>query len=166
MKNLLRIFAALILMAFASSCLENNLEELDEFSDAEITGIQGCYWRYYGTEKNPGSGEQKVEQVRIASGNWEIVNDSETAAEANFDIQFNDNFPKSQRPKFNTKELVVVFNISQAAVITPLEDSAVLGKPGDWSKPNKYEVKAADGKTKIWTVSLDEILNSEILDDY
>lgn len=166
MKKVLSIFAVLMLAVSVTSCLKNNLEELDTFSGADITGIQGCYWRYYGTGTNPGSGEQEVEQVRILSGNWEVSNETETSAEATFDIQFDGNFPKSQRPKFTTREMIVVFNISQAAVIKPLEGSPELGKPGDWSKANKYEVTAANGKKKIWTVSLDEIFNSYILEDY
>lgn len=166
MKKFLNIFTTLMLAVLATSCLERNLEELETFSGADITGLQGCYWRYYGTETNPGSGELEVKQVRIASGHWEVTSETETAAEAQFDIQFNQNFPKDQRPKFTTKQLMVVFNISQAAVIKPIEGAPVLGKPGDWSKPNKYEVTAADGTKKIWTVKLDEILSPEILEDY
>ncbi|WP_410520867.1 DUF5018-related domain-containing protein [Bacteroides cellulosilyticus] len=28
-----------------------------------------------------------------------------------------------------------------------------MGKPGDWSKPNKYEITAADGSKKVWTIT-------------
>lgn len=163
MKKFLRILTAFFLAVFTTSCLDSNLEDLPEFSDAKITGVQGCYWRYYGANTNPGSGEKEVLQVRIASGNWTVLSETDDAAEANFDIQFSTSFPESERSTFSTSKLVVVFNISQAAVIKPLEGSATLGVPGDWSKPNKYEVTAADGSKKIWTVSLDEIFNKEIV---
>lgn len=166
MKKLLNILTAMLLAFFSTSCLTSNLDDLEEFEDANITGIQGCYWRYYGSETHPGSQDVEIKQVRIASGNWTITKESETNPEANFDIQFSQNFPKAERPKFNTNQLVVVFNISQGAVIKPIEGSATLGVPGDWSKPNKYEVTAANGTKKIWTVSLDEIFNKDILSDY
>lgn len=44
--------------------------------------------------------------------------------------------------------VVVSLNISTAAMIQPIDGAAVLGKPGDWSKPNKYEITAADGSKR------------------
>lgn len=163
MKKLLRILTVLCLAVLTSSCLTHGLKDLKEFSGADITGLQGCYWRYYGTNVNPGSGEKEVLQVRIASGIWTVTNETENSADATFVIQFSDSFPMSERSTFSTKNMVVVFNISQAAVIKPIEGSATLGVPGDWSKPNKYEVRAADGTKKIWTVSLAEIRNGHIV---
>ncbi|MDE7236705.1 MAG: hypothetical protein K2N66_02660, partial [Paramuribaculum sp.] len=59
-----------------------------------------------------------------------------------------------------TSELVVVLNISTAAVIEPLDGAPALGVPGDWSKPNKYQITAANGKKKVWTVTLELIPRS------
>jgi len=48
----------------------------------------------------------------------------------------------------------VIVNISTAAIVSPIEGAPQFGKPGDWSKPNRYKVKAANGDEQIWTVSL------------
>ena len=63
-------------------------------------------------------------------------------------MQASSNFPAEERPKFTMSNVVVSLNISTAAMIQPIDGAAVLGKPGDWSKPNKYEITAADGSKK------------------
>ncbi|MEG0468180.1 MAG: hypothetical protein RR551_07875, partial [Mucinivorans sp.] len=44
--------------------------------------------------------------------------------------------------------------LSTAARIIPLNGSPVLGVPGDWTKPNKYEVTAANGSKSVWTITV------------
>ncbi|MCS2665428.1 hypothetical protein NXV45_17015 [Phocaeicola vulgatus] len=44
--------------------------------------------------------------------------------------------------------------VSTAARITPIEGSAALGSPDDWSTERKFSVKAANGNTKIWTIKI------------
>lgn len=153
MKKFLNILAAMLLAVISTSCLTHDLEELEVFSDKDITGVQGVYWRYFGTEKIPGSGEVQVKQVRIPSGRFE----SDTEAGVCSFVYKVENLPQEQVSEFTVKKLVVVLNISTAALIEPVEGSPKLGVPGDWSKPNKYKVTAADGTNKIWTVSVSEL---------
>lgn len=161
MKKFLRILAAFFLAVFSTSCLDSNLEDLEEFSGANIKSLNNVYYRYISDEFHEGTQDYKVKQVRIANGNWEVLkNDDETGeAEAQFDIQFSSSFEQFKGKLDMSKDIVVVVNIDQAAIIKPIEGSATLGAPGDWSKPNKYEVTAADGTKKIWTLKIDQIFN-------
>ena len=161
MKKFLRILAAFFLAVISTSCLESNLEDLPEFSDKNITGLNNVYYRYISTEFHEGTQDYKVKQVRIANGNWEVLkNDDETGeAEAQFDIQFSSSFEQFKGKLDMSKDIVVMVNLSQGAICEPIEGSTVLGAPGDWSKPNKYKVTAADGSVKIWTLKIDEIFN-------
>ena len=156
MKKFIGMLTAFVLAVFTTSCLDSNLEDLPEFSDAEITSLNNVYYRYYSSETNPGNNEQKVLQMRIPNGVWTVTDNKEDEASATFVIQFNSNFEQF-KGKLTLEELVVIFNISQGAVIKPIEGSATLGVPGDWSGENKYEVTAANGKKKIWTVKIGEV---------
>ena len=158
MRKFFYTVTAMLLAVFTTSCLDSNLEDLPEFEDAEITGLNNVYYRYISDEKHEGSQDYKVKQMRIPNGVWTVTNDTEDEASATFVIQFNANFEQF-KGKLSLEELVVVFNISQGAIIRPIEGSAVLGTPGDWSGENKYEVTAANGKKKIWTVKIGEIRN-------
>lgn len=154
MKTILNfIILALTSMAL-SSCLESDLEELDTYTGKDITGVAGVYHRYYGTDKIPGSGEVQVLQVALNYGNFEANSETGTCK---FTCQIPSNFPEPQLSHFSLSNVVVVLNISTAAVIKPIEDAPKLGVPGDWSKPNKYEVTAADGSKKIWTCTLVQV---------
>lgn len=53
----------------------------------------------------------------------------------------------------NLNNIVAAVQISSAAVMTPVEGSPALGTPADWTTPHKYAVKAANGETKMWTIT-------------
>lgn len=58
-------------------------------------------------------------------------------------------FTSEIRDKVTLSNLNAYCTISTAATITPIGDTPVLGKIGDFSKSDmQYEVVAADGKTK------------------
>lgn len=154
MKNIIKILIIAFVAIVSASCLKHDFETLDVYTDSEITGVQGVYWRYFGTEKLSSSGEFKVHQVRIPSGHFKS-NEEEGICE--FDFKLHSSFPSDQLSSFTVEKLVVVLNISTAANIVPIEGAPDLGKPGDWTKENKYKVTAADGTSKIWTVKAKQI---------
>lgn len=154
MRKIIYFLMAVLAAASLSSCLKHDLEDLDVFKECDITGVQGVYWRYYGTEKIPGSDQVQVKQVRIPSGNFRADNEAGTCE---FAYQLNHQFPADQKSEFTPKKLVVILNISSAAKIEPMEGAPVLGKPGDWSKVNKYKVTGADGSTKVWTITATQL---------
>lgn len=147
----LKFFMMTLVVMVCTSCLENNLEELKTYTGNEITSIQGVYYRYYSSDIIDASGEQAVKQVSLNVSNTQ--KDAE-AGTLNFNVSLPTNFPEEEKANVNAGNLVVVFNISTAAVIEPIGSSPKLGTPGDWSKPNEYRVKAADGNKKVWTVTM------------
>ena len=146
MKKFFNIIAALLLAVVSTSCLDSGLEELDTYKDCNITSGE-IYWRYYSTDVIPGSGEQQVKQVRLAR-----------AVEQNLDTNtiyiryVTSNIPEAERANFTESKAVVAVTISTAAIIKPIGDAPKLGVPGDWTKDNQYEVTAADGTKKTWTI--------------
>ncbi|MGN0057546.1 MAG: DUF5018-related domain-containing protein [Phocaeicola plebeius] len=153
MKKLINILFTLLLAVVATSCLENGLEELDTYTDCDITSGE-IYWRYYGTDVIPGSGETQVKQVRLARA---VEQDADNNT---FYIRYvTGNLPADQVSAFTTSKVVIAVTISTAAVIKPIDGSPTLGVPGDWSKPNKYEVTAANGDKKVWTIVVEPYQN-------
>ena len=153
MKKLINILFTLLLAVVATSCLENGLEELDTYTDCDITSGE-IYWRYYGTDVIPGSGEIQVKQVRLARA---VEQDADNNT---FYIRYvTGNLPADQVSAFTTSKVVIAVTISTAAVIKPIDGAPTLGVPGDWSKPNKYEVTAANGNKKVWTIVVEPYQN-------
>lgn len=146
MKKFFNIIAALLLAVVSTSCLDSGLEELETYKDCDITSGE-IYWRYYGTDVIPGSGEQQVKQVRLARA---VEQNLETNT---FYIRYvTGNIPEAERANFTESKAVVAVTISTAAIIKPIGDAPKLGVPGDWTKDNQYEVTAADGTKKTWTI--------------
>lgn len=150
MKILKYIIAMFVMALSCTSCLESNFEELDTYDGNDITAGYAWY-RYKGDNKLNASGEQQVIQKQLQRTGQVIDNEAATCA-----LQFKvpTNFSDAEKNGVNINNIVVAVEISTAAVMTPVEGSPKLGVPADWSTPHKYSVKAADGKTKIWTVSV------------
>ena len=135
-----------------SSCLRYNLEELPAFSDADISGINSVQYRYFSdVEKVPITGEQMVKYVTLDYSNTQI---DANAATCTFDVAAPSNFPAERLSDLSLNKIVVIVQLSTAARCEPMDGSTPFGVPGDWSKPNKYKITAANGSSKIWTVSV------------
>ena len=146
MKKYFYLIAALFVAVLSTSCLESGLEELDEYSGCDITN-GNVYWRYYGDGKIPASGEQQVKQVYLAASRTQDVENCV------YTIRYvTGNIPEAERGNFTEGKAVVAVTISTAATIKPIGDAPKLGVPGDWTKDNQYEVTAADGTKKTWTI--------------
>ena len=161
----LKIATALLIALCSMSCLEHGFDDIETYTGNDILGVAGVYYRYYGTDTNPGSGETKVSQVTMSS-NAKIDEENATVV---CSVAVPSGFPESQLYNvslaYNNGDrqgLLVTVNLSTAATIKPLDGAPKLGEPGDWSKPNRYLVTAANGKTKEWTITLespDEVYN-------
>ena len=146
MKKYLYLIAAMFMAVLSTSCLTSGLEELDEYSGCDITN-GNVYWRYYGDGKIPASGEQQVKQVYLAASRTQDVENCV------YTIRYvTSNIPEAERGNFTESKAVVVVTISTAATIKPINGAPKLGAPGDWTKDNQYEVTAADGTKKTWTI--------------
>ena len=146
MKKYFYLIAAMFVAVLSTSCLESGLDELDEYSGCDITN-GNVYWRYYGDGKISASGEQQVKQVYLAAARTQ---DAENGV---YTIRYTtSNIPEAERGNFTESKAVVAVTISTAATIKPIGDAPKLGVPGDWTKDNQYEVTAADGTKKTWTI--------------
>ena len=149
-----RIFSALLfflIVVLFGSCLNHDLEELPTYDGNDITSVVSVYHRYYSNTTIPISNAKKVlqNQLQVTSSNIDKKNKT-----VSIQVKIPTNFPKEEVAKVNKNNLVVILGISTAAIIAPAPDAPKLGVPGDWSKPNKYVVKAANGSTSEWTVTL------------
>lgn len=140
-----------------TSCLEHGLDDLDAFDAADIENWPVAYYRYYTGDKMAANGEQQVKQVQLTRTDGSYDFDEENVTGNPF---FNitvapNNVPEAEKAKVDAKNLVVVLTISTGSTVEPIEGAPKLGVPGDWSKPNKYKITAANGTSRIWTVTVD-----------
>lgn len=153
MKKLINMMAALMLAVFSTSCLDSNLEDLGLLSDCEITGVETHYRYIDENSKIPASGEPKVIQIRTAAYDRTYVTDKDDPTKGVCTIKYaNSRIPADQLPNFKQSELVMTVTISTGATIRPIGDSPKLGVVADWTVPHDYEVIAADGTVKTWTI--------------
>ncbi len=150
MKKYLYILLAFIGCLGMTSCLESGYEDLDTYDGCEITGVVGTYYRYIDSA-TMANGQNKVIQKTLTTEN---VQRDENAGTLTFDVSLPSNLTDAEKAAVSASALVVIVNISTAAVVEPVNGAPAFGTPGDWSKSNQYKVTAANGDTKVWTVSL------------
>ncbi len=154
MKRYSIILIAILAMIF-SSCLKSGLEDLPEFEGKEITGVTRIEYRFVGERVSEASGQKIVEYVELKQSTApEIDTDNATVKISVVVPSTNTIFTQAEREKCSNKNVVVIVGLSTAARISPLDGAPKLGVPGDWSKPNKYKVTAADGSSKDWTIEV------------
>lgn len=144
-------FIVISLLMSMTSCLKGGLEDLPEYEEAEISGIQRVEYRYYSDDVSNIDGEQIVKKIALKnsttiSGTTVSIDVTIPAAEGTF--------TEAERAKVSLTNIAVMASISTAARLSALDGAPALGVPGDWSKPNKYLVTAADGSKKEWTITV------------
>ncbi len=148
MKNVIFILFATL---FMTSCLKGGLEDLPEYEEADIVGIQRVEYRYYSSNVSNIDGEYIVKKVTLGSN--ATIEDTTVSIDVTVPVAEGD-FTEEERAKVSLDNIAVMASISTAARVTPLDGSPKLGVPGDWSKPNKYLVTAANGNEKEWTIQV------------
>ncbi len=157
MKKYLSIFSIMLFAIFGmTSCLESGLDDLESFDEADITNWPVVYHRYYTGDNMAVNGEQQVKQIQLSRTQGEYDFDEENVTgNPYFNITVApNNVPEEEKPNVDAKNLVVVLSVSTAATVTPVDGAPKLGVPGDWSKPNKYKITAANGTSRIWTLTV------------
>ena len=156
MKKYFYMIAALFVAVFSTSCLDSNLEDLEVYSDCEIQSGE-AFWRWIDTNETiPGSGENKVKQVQLQRGSQQFWDELENTLKIRY---VTGRIPAEEIDNFTEEKMVVVVTISTAATIKPIGDAPEFGKPGDWRKNHQYEVTAADGTKKTWTIIVEDYYN-------
>lgn len=138
----------LLCLSFMTSCLE----DLPAYDDAKITKV-GFFHRFAGPNKDAVTGEPiMVEQELTCTS--EI---NEEASTVNVQVTVpaaNNNFTEAERAKVVQSKLWGYFTVSTAARVSPLSGTNALGTPDDWTKEHQFEVMAADGTKRVWTVKV------------
>lgn len=145
MKYLKYILLFFVCLSF-SSCLTSGLEDLPSYEDADVKAFTFEYrWMIKEGESEKLRVQKMDTDVKIDVDNMTVTCTITVPA-------VNGAFTRDVRDKVALSNLNAYCTISTAATITPVGDTPVLGKIGDFTKSDmQYEVVAADGKTKkIW----------------
>lgn len=140
----------LIIMPLLASC---SWEDLPAYEEAEITGVQFRFRWKSSTEKDPITNEPVVKEVQLNSS----TNIDSEAGNISVEITVpaaGNTFPESARNEVSLERLWAQVTLSTAARLTPIDGSAPLGTPENWTKPHSYIVTAADGTQKKWTITV------------
>lgn len=145
-KNIILSSVLILIMMCLSSCLESGLDDLDTYSETEIKAINFEYrWSIAENPDDPWAGEKM--QVKTLSTKANIA-DGVIECEITVPAA-SGTFTEEERNKVTLSNLNAYVTISPGASISPNGDSPMLGKSGDFSKPDiSYKVTAADGKNK------------------
>lgn len=139
----------LICMPLLAAC---SWEDLPAYEEAEISAVQ-LYHRWASTDKDPITGEPVVKEKRL---NCSSAVDTENAViKVTVEVPAaGGDFTEAVRNQVALNKLWGQVTVSTAARITPINGTANLGTPDDWTQDRKFSVKAANGNTKIWTIKV------------
>lgn len=154
MKKIFKLILASLLIFSLTSCLKDNTEEIDAYSDNHISDVVGVWFRYITKENNNGKRDvlKKIEldgiSKKVDKDNKKVTIEVAPTAKKIKSI------PTSNIGELTINNLAVVVALPTGARIFPVGDSPKLGVNGDWSKPNKYIVKAANGNEAEWEIEI------------
>lgn len=155
MNKTINILGLLILICFSSLSSSCKKEDLPAYSEAEITKV-GFYHRFAGPNQDAITGENITIQKEL-SCSYNIDSEAATVNCVVTVPQANGSFTEAERNKVSQNRLWGYFKVSTACHVTPLNGAPKLGTPGDWTSEHQYELKAADGTKKVWTVRITEM---------
>ena len=150
----------------ATSCLEAGMEDPINSSEKELTAVTYTYRFLYNDTIKKGTANEEIQEGRVC----EVIFNKRTEAVEeggrkgfSTTITYDQNcIKRSGATGSVTKQMLydmfekliakdglsnlwVYVSISDAATVAPLDNSPVLGKPGDFSSDRTYRVTAADG---------------------
>ncbi len=158
LKNMIMKRYSIIIVILAmslTSCLKSGLEDLPEFEGKDITGVTRVQYWFVGERVSEASGQKIVEFIDLQQNPAAVIDAENATVKISVAVPAaNTVFTEAERTKCSNKNMVVIVGLSTAARISPVGGAPKFGVPGDWSKPNKYKVTAADGSSKEWTVEV------------
>jgi len=141
----------LIIMPLLASC---SWEDLPAYEEAEITGVQFRFRWKSSTQKDPITNEPVVKEVQLTSSTSIDSEAGNISVEITVPAADERTFPESARNEVSLEKLWAQVTLSTAARLTPIDGSAPLGTPENWTKPHSYIVTAANGTQKKWTITV------------
>lgn len=153
--KILKYLAMAIVVLTTTSCLKANLEDLPTWGESNITDIRFDY-RYYGSQEWVDGGNV-VEYMELKLVD-KVVNKEAKTVTCKVQVPVaSGTFTVAEKAKVNLTNIAGILWVSQAARVTPIEGAPILGVAGDWSKPNKYEIMAANGTKSVWVITVTSI---------
>jgi len=154
MKSIFNLSAIMALAVLGTSCLKDDLSGKYNSSLAEMTDFR-LFFKWQDTTVDQRGTPKEVTRIliKVVQLNYTKKVDA-NAGTLQITPAFGVDFPAKYRSTTSTKRLWGVAYISPAAIISPLNGSPALGTPGDFSKPVAYEIMAASGNKKMWTVTV------------
>lgn len=152
MKRYSYLFLSFLFISM-TSCLKSGLDDLPEFEENDITGVQKVEYRYVSDEVSPASGQKITKYVSLTKS--QTIDKAAKTVKISVTVPASSaSFPEAEHAKCSKSNIAVMISVSTAARVTPIGDAPKLGAPGDWSKANRYSVVAANGAKAEWTVEV------------
>ncbi|SFG87155.1 DUF5018-related domain-containing protein [Pontibacter chinhatensis] len=146
----LGVFLAIALL---SSCLEKDLPAYPSWEGNSIDNVYVEH-RYEGGKTYGDAPVVAYQRLTVAK----------TVDEANSTIHLqltvpgpSGSFTSEERQKVDQRRLWMYFDVSTAAKVKPVSGTPKLGEPTDLTVPQKYEVIAANGDKRVWTIQVDPL---------
>lgn len=158
MKSLSVLFVLIVMGVLVTSCLKNELGTTNATA-AEISRFQ-LYYKWQDTTIDQQGTANENTRITIRSIELTTTNViDKKAGTIKVTPKFPANgFPAKYRNTTTTARLWGVASVSYASTIGPINGSPQLGTPGDYSKSVTYEVTAANGSRKIWTITVEPLM--------
>ena len=151
MKKLINSVLLLFLIGTVSSFMKSRQYDLYSYNEAEITNLNFEY-RWWDEAKD----QMAVKTLNIEkqiSKDDNLITCKLTVPTAS------GSFTDAVRQNVSLSNLIAYIDLSTAARIMPLNGAPKLGSPGDFSaKEFKYQVTAADGTKREWTIKITDFV--------
>jgi len=152
-KNIfLMLFGCMLLF---TSCLKSGLDDIE---NSDLCAISSLTMEYRWLSKNANGYEQLSRQQMTLSKNT-----PDDKNEIHFTVtvpKASSSFSEEIRAKVSLNGLYLITVISSAAKIAPLNGAPALGLPGAFEvgKDYQYEVTAANGKTAVYHIVIEDFI--------
>lgn len=156
MKAINSGLAALVISFLFSSCLKSNLPELPLWENNFVTNVF-IEHRYNGPQSR--YNEPIVVYQKLTVSNM-VVDSVKNRIEFTITVPPPvGSFTAEERAKVRQDHLWVYMDISTAATVAPTGNTPRLGDPTDLTKEQTYEVTAANGDKRPWTIAVTSFNN-------
>ena len=150
MKKIQIIGFAAIILVLLNGCLKKGLPEYESW---DLNNIDNVYVEYR-YESGKILNDKPVVAYQRLNVQKNVVANSNTI-ELSIDVpQASGTFTEEVRNKVMQNYLWMYMDISTAAKIAPIGNAPKLGDPADLMKEWQYQVTAANGNAKTWTIKV------------
>jgi len=157
MKAINSSVVALITTFIFSSCLKSNLPEFPLWDGNFITNVFVEH-RYNGPQSR--YNEPIVVYQKLTISNM-VIDSAKSRVEFTLTVPAPvGSFTADEKVRVKQDHLWVYMDISTAATIAPVGNTPSLGDPTDLTREQTYEVTAANGDKRTWTIAVASFVNN------